>query len=188
MDKPSLCSKRNKPTILIALLILLGCGQPETSQEPGSVNLKTTDASVIFFNNIRKSNYDVQELDGLNIYRLKGATPSDLMQISIAHRWRDDQANVFLEFNEIEPPIGIKLDADTAIVTFDGTSVTNHLEAAVHIFRGLNGDSILLSSDGIMINLRDSSELMKKFRTVMVDYFNLTENRKFVNEITNEGL
>ena len=86
---------------LIIVWFLVSC-HPNKNKliDLNDLKFKTTDASEIFFKNIRKSYYEIEEIpeSGIEMYRLKSdkelSTP---LKPFIVYNWRQDFASIMFE-------------------------------------------------------------------------------------------
>ncbi|MBV6645081.1 MAG: hypothetical protein KI790_06515 [Cyclobacteriaceae bacterium] len=166
------------------ILVILGC-HPERNKPVQFSNYQfaTTDASALFFKNVRQSDYDFQEMKTakLKLYRLKdwSLDTSDL-RLVIVHNWYEDQAYVMIEFGEMlreDLPLQIVTSDSTRSDTllFDGASKENHYEVSSSLYNAIlsSGAISIIGSDGISLGPINR----RNFRRTMFDFYRLTEVR-----------
>jgi hypothetical protein len=90
--------------ILLALATALTACYPGRNRglDPGRPAFATTDASELFFHNVRSPYYDKEEMPdaGLRVYRLGRRVQDEnrpLLNLAIVHNWRRDQAFILIE-------------------------------------------------------------------------------------------
>ncbi len=172
--------------IMVFISFLLGCNAD--TEDSGEFSNSTTDASELFFNNMRKSYYAVQEMKdaGMNIYLNKDFNQEDAISMSIIHNWRNDEASVMLDIKGIDLPANFLVGSNPIqTVSFEGRSIDEHIEVAIELYKAIiNSEDLSIRSDSGSVQLSDP--LRETIRVTMVDFFNLTDNQKFVKRLTND--
>ena len=169
----------------IFILFLFGC-HPEKHATVAldQISFKMTDASELFFKNIRKSEYQVDENTqaGIDSYLLKdlktnysGSSPTLIPNLLI--NWRQDMAYVMLSGDS-------EFDADTIIIdqeitiVFDGSNIKEHAKTSIEIYNAiLDGHSVEIISKGLKTPFFESPDHQNDFRIVVFDYLRLVEIR-----------
>ncbi len=165
-------------------VILFGCTSGTNTSSPDVFDRGTTDASELFFKNVRQSYYNVRELAdaGMNVFDIKSADENSLLRISLIHHWRTDEASVLLEFRDLATPLALTIETDSleSPVIFDGQNVQDHIELALRLFKAIqNKEEVRIGEfeDALVFANRKQREA---FRITMIDFLTLTENRNYI--------
>jgi len=168
------------------LLILIGSGcnpDKETKLDVANISLKTNDASVLFFKNVRQYYYDLEENKeaGFNIYRKSDRSSDDqkpVLNLAIVHAWKVDQAYVLLEPNKwLEQRDTWNIEwsvpgGESGKLNYSGGNIQEQLDLVTKLY------NLVLSDASFKINnqpfLKDKTE-REAFRI-------LPPNRKFINQ------
>lgn len=165
------------------LLFLTFCHPKKNAlAETDKLKFNTTDASELFFKNVRKSSYEEDEMKaaGMNVYR-----SADLKDLVLAPQlivnWRNDQAfilftgDILSDKDELTFFVGDK-NADS--ITFDASSQRNHATLAAEIYNAILRDELvnIEYSDSVMVFFISESQ-REAFRRMFFDYLRLTEQR-----------
>ena len=90
-------------TFILGLMIIVACqGSSENTQKEKDVDFSTSDASELFFNNVRQIHYDLenQENTQLKIYRIKTRSKDQNhpnINLALVNNWRYDEAYLLIE-------------------------------------------------------------------------------------------
>ncbi len=109
-------------------IFTISCSSHSDRKEISISELKfdTTDASEIFFSNVRKPSYNLEELkeEGINLYFPK-TEDQELENITpyLVHNWRYDRAYIMLKGVDNFDKMVIRLKSDT--VEFESVSITS---------------------------------------------------------------
>lgn len=156
--------------------------------DPGAPKYTTTDASELFFKNVRSPYYDyeLQEPSMLKIYRLKKrATTEDYPVLNLAQiqDWRRDKAMVLFEPNhyfDLSEPFGIACINDSLGVydSLDFAMVNLDLQykAATIIYNHIIiGSDFYLNKNGAQQQILAKRKEREAFRVTMFDFYRLVE-------------
>ncbi len=151
-----------KHSIFLFTLIILNVScitDKEKIVEFENFSFETSDASELYFKNIRESYYHLEEKGGLKIYRLKKYDDLDTFLIKpiLIYNWRNDLAYVMLESNgsidlKEEIVISWKNESRSWVIRNikDHFSILNHINNLIKkdetIWITIKGKKILLFS------------------------------------------
>lgn len=168
-------------TVLISCCLLLSC-HPQKKQtiEWESIRYETTDASEIYFQNIRKSHYieESNKLAGFNIYSNEIIENSgSIIKPKLVVSWRDDQARIIIEspYDEIVFFMGSEQE-----FYFDKSHHQNHSRLMVEIFNAIQEQRIIkcsLTHDKTQKRLFENETVQQQFRMMVFDFLRLVELR-----------
>lgn len=161
------------------ILLLFSC-HPEKNKLVGyeEIDFKTTDASEIYFKNIRQSEYQLTELqeEGFNVFQMPELKIDSIIQPKILHNWRMDKAYFSLfEVSEIDFNYIIKSD----------TSSLNELDFRSQTQLAREIYNAIIAQDSITYRI-DQSEYLpffksqkskETYRKMYFDYLRLIEVR-----------
>jgi hypothetical protein len=139
--------------------------------------MKTSDGSRLYFDNVRKSNYNIEELAqaGINIYSLKSVTDTTLTA-KIIHNWRMDQA--YLQFAHINPTSNTLsyLNQENVKVTMSVRDLNfkEQTKNALAVYNLILANSLIFKDPQMTDTLIFDKE---GFRITCFDYLRLTDNR-----------
>jgi len=166
--------------VLFAILIdfLISC-VPDKNEPVDISMLKfhTTDASEMFFKNLRQSDYDVENKSdaGINVYRHKKLFNSDVeLKPSLVHNWRTD--NAYLIFDKLDyDQILVIIENDT--IPFELTNHSNHAQLALTIYNSIvSSQSVLLEkSNNMFYPFFKDPEGKQYFRIAVYDFLRMVE-------------
>lgn len=169
-------------------LLVFSCNPSKyTHINPDEVTFKTDEASKLFFKNVRKNYYDLEELPEakLEVYRFKKRLLSEekpLLDIALVNNWRYDEAYILIEPNAAA---GVLNDLylrwtndqtqEQGELRFEGGNKKAHLLFAGKVY------DLLLRNCRLELNkqeqwlpiLTDQKE-KEAFRITMFDYYRLT--------------
>lgn len=90
--------------LLLLLVITLGCNPDKTTRIiSNDAKFNTSDASELFFKNVRQNYYEKNEIEAarLDFYKNKKLLKQNsLLFPQIVHNWMEDEAYILLEFDE----------------------------------------------------------------------------------------
>ena len=185
---PKLISDRGMNFILFCVLFLVVSCNVDKSKKVNKSNLtfKTTQASRLFFLNVRQKDYQKETLIGtkIDVYRWKGWPDLDngiQVKLAIVDNWLEDEAYIVLEPNEvlkeIEPWVIQVQDSAERTIEYIPGNKTVQLSFASSIYKVLQDKrmmQILINSD--TVNFLDEASERERFRKTMLDFYRLTEN------------
>ena len=167
--------------ILFTTVLSYGC-VPEkgNSVDTDDISFTTTDASELFFKNVRKSYYEVDERkdQGIDLYRLKKRNKKAeyaLIEMAIVHNWRNDNAFIMITPNTyIGPTDKMAVGKDT--LSFQPKSMPEQIQMAAIIYNGIieNLEFTLIRPDSTAPFLQDSDD-REAIKVTVYDYLKLTE-------------
>lgn len=166
---------------IVLLIISFGC-VPDKNEEvnKSELNFSTTDASELYFKNVRESYYSVDDRQdqGIKVFvyedwNLEATYP--LLNLSIVYNWQNDKAFVMANPNPYFPESAqIVVGSDT--VLFEQSNMKQQLEVASAIYNGIVREetiSILVNNE--WKNLFSNSQDKQNFKITMYDFYRLTE-------------
>jgi hypothetical protein len=172
---------------LFSTILPAGCGGENQRQiDVNDFRVNTTDASELFFKNVRSTYYKVEENEaaGLRIYRKNSWEGTRaILPLAIVVSWKQDKAFVLVEPKEplsATDPITIhwKNEAEGSKGTIQVTLNNHkaHFELAVALYNKILEEcSFMLEHGGSEITILDTEEKRESFRVSMYDYFRLVE-------------
>ncbi len=172
--------------LFLATIALLGACNPDKNRlvDRNEPKFKTTDASRLFFKNVRLLYYDLEEKNEGKIQilklgrRLEDSTAA-IINIYIINNWYQDRAypmvslSPYLEkFDTLEIEM-IKEDGNSEILFYNPSSTMNEqFYFASAIYEGLlKKYTFILKNDGS--ELFNNSDQREAFRITMVDFYRL---------------
>jgi len=172
-----------KRVLLLLIVLISGCNQDKKRLvEAEKLNFKTTDASELFFKNVRQINYqkEVMKESKLDLFvpEFNEGLP---LRFSIAINWRFDQAYLQVErTKELETMESVSFNAvndknnTQETFTFESGNLTTQLNFATWIYNQvLQGNKIIYGEGQKPLFTADGSK--EAFRKFMVDYYRLIE-------------
>jgi hypothetical protein len=149
-----------------------GCGQTPSSTDDDLYS--TTDASELFFKNIRKSEYLLTEnkTAGLDIYVNKSHDDSELIRTQLIHNWRLDKAYIMLSVKDRDLPIKFIIDQKDTLI-FDGSSMENHRMIAQGLQQSSSSLPIWLIADDTVLVVNKNTG----FTETWDDFIRLTSKK-----------
>ncbi|MGB3586737.1 MAG: hypothetical protein WBA23_09365 [Tunicatimonas sp.] len=179
--------------ILCALLIiagLLACN-PDKERKVNDAEAKftTSDASELFFKNVRQGYYDKETMDAakLEIYRIKERNQVEdqpILNVAIVINWRYDEAYIITE------PNAYLQQQDTLTIFWQDTAQQqqgtyeylpgnkeSHYQLASRIYNSLQDKHQLYipSPEGEQVPFLARRSEREAFRKTMVDYYRLVD-------------
>ena len=148
--------------------------------EPVDISMlkfRTTDASEMFFKNLRQSDYNVENKPnvGINVYRHKKLFNSDVdLKPTLVHNWRTD--NAYLIFDKLDyDQILVIIENDT--ILFELTNHSNHAQLALTIYNVIvSNQSILLGKSNNKFHpFFEDTEGKQYFRIAVYDFLRMVE-------------
>ncbi|XOV92595.1 MAG: hypothetical protein ACFHWX_20610 [Bacteroidota bacterium] len=172
----------------LVLMILLGC-HPDKNKLVDLYKLRfnSTDASEIFFKNIRRSYYEVEENPeaAIELYTLSGYNEikQPKLKPTIAYNWRNDFVAIMLSISE-----NLK-DQEALLIIFENeteerkllyneSDVKTQTSVAIQLYNGiLSSDEIFLVVNRQKLRLFSNSEEKDLFRVTVFDFLRFVEIR-----------
>jgi len=181
-----------KNTLILGILlscIFWMCQQPEAQKEfTGKEQFRTTEPSRIYFNNMRSSYYyrEQQPNTRIDLYRFRkfaNATDRPLLSPIIVNNWMEDEAYIFIRKNEFEQGFSDTLTvkwespADSGYYYLPLANKENQYQFAGQLYESLQKRHRLLVKNQAQkfVPLFDDYNDKQQFRTVLKDYYRLTE-------------
>ncbi|WPP53287.1 hypothetical protein [Catalinimonas niigatensis] len=163
-----------------------GGKRKEISEE--EAKFTTSDASEIFFRNVRSIYYEKTVMDEakLDVYRLKERLQADgypLLNLSIVVNWRYDEAYVLTEPNDfLQQMDTIKImwrdttQNDSGVFKFSKGNKDDHFRLATQLYRSIQAQrKLYVLHDHQELPFMQRRDAREAFRKTMVDYFRLVD-------------
>lgn len=158
--------------------ILFSCNADQQKKvDIENFDFSTTDASELYFKNIRESYYHIEEKEGIRIYRLKDYDDIDssLLRPIIVFHWRVDKAFLMLEFGNDINPENINIQLGDEQVAHQVIQIKDHLVLANDIYEAvIDEKDIFLNRDGAATPLFGAITEKSNFSLVLYDFFRFT--------------
>lgn len=180
-----------KNLILLLLPLLLFACDTESKKRANreTMRFRTTDDAELFFKNLRRTEYDYQNLKAakLDIFRHQDRTESAEYPHfipALVVNWRYDEAYIILEANEYlgqVRPLIIEWQDNAqqkkGQYVLESNNKMEQLQFATQLYDGLqDGQQFYLSTDSTLLPFLDKPKDRRVFRTTMFDYYRLTGN------------
>lgn len=180
-----------RPSYLSFLLLFLFACDADTRKRanPETLHFRTTDDAELFFKNLRRTEYDYQNLKAarLDIFRHEKRSQEALYPLMIPAlvvNWRYDEAYIILEGNEwvgeIRPLVvqwRDSLPQQEGRYILASNNKLEQLRFAGELYEGiLDGKQFFLERDSVLLPFLDKPLDRRIFRTTMFDYYRLTGN------------
>jgi hypothetical protein len=166
---------------ILGIVVLLAACHPD-KKKPILVEkpaFNTSDASELFFKNVRQSEYNLKEnkTAGINIFTHQDLDSSWIVTPQIIHNWRTDKAYVMLRWHtDITIPVTLKVNQQE--IEFTGSPIGNHNLIAGHIYNAiLSQEEVLIQQSANWIPLFDSPKKEEVFRITLFDFYRLVDLR-----------
>jgi hypothetical protein len=176
----------------LALLLMGACeseGRRRVNRE--SLRFRTTDDAELYFKNLRRIDYDYQELAAakLDIFRHKKRRQEadyPLFTVALVVNWRYDEAYILLEANEAlgdERPLMIEwrdsLQGLGGQYVLESNNKMEQLRFASQLYEGMQAGRqfYIEQPQGMQPFLQQPAD-RRVFRISMMDYYRLTGNVK----------
>lgn len=173
--------------ILIGLInVLLVSCHPDKNMpvQLSEMRFTTTDASELFFNNVRKSAYKEEQNKeaGINVYRSKELENSSiLLEPVLILNWRHDQAFIILEERDssFEDEVTFSIgSSQKELLTFDKSHHKDHTKFCLIAYNALlEGDTIYIQNESGLTLYLAEEEHRSAFRKVIFDWLRLVDLR-----------
>ena len=139
------------------------------------INFKTTDSSELFFKNVRKSEYTLEERKeaGLELYSQEDLLLRNQFKPVIIINWRSDMAFFYLQQENNSDSI-YTLSIDGEPIVFNPQNQRNHAEFSRQLYNAI------LTKKEVSINNEsffESTEQINAFRRMFFDYLRLVDIR-----------
>lgn len=175
-------------TFVLSFFIAACEGGKRREMNEEEAKYTTSDASEIFFRNVRSIYYEKTAMDEakLDVYRLKKRPQADdypLLNLSIVVNWRHDEAYVLTEPNAYLQQMDTiriiwrdSLQNDSGEFQFAGGNKDNHFRLATQLYRSIQAQrKLYVRSNEQEIPFMQQREAREAFRITMVDYFRLVD-------------
>lgn len=168
---------------MVISILLLGC-HPDKNKlvQESEIQHRMTDASELYFKNIRKSSYTLEERKeaGMDLYSSEVFSDELLpVEPTIVISWRSDMAFFFMEKEIQEDTVVFKvgLGSDHSI-TYTGSNQQEGLRLALNIYNALlQGEDISFLDGSEWKPYFSTTEQSKAFRIMFFDFLRLVETR-----------
>ncbi len=175
--------------IIVLLFSLVSCEGGKRKEMRGQeAKFTTSDASELFFKNVRAIQYDKVSMDEakLDIYRIKDRVEGEdepVLNVSIVINWRFDEAYVLTEPNApLQDMDTLRImwqdtvRNDSGVYQFSNGNKEAHFSLATQLYRNLqNQQALYLLRDEQKIPLMRDKKSREAFRKTMVDYLRLVD-------------
>lgn len=168
--------------IILLILISFGC-HPDKNKPvmPEEIRFEMTEASELFFKNVRKSAYEIEERRkaGMDLYTNPEFNQgSEFIRPVLIINWRMDRAYFFMEKDTATESISITIEGQPEPHIFSGTTQQEGVQLALEIYNAiLAGNEVYVHENGerkpFFLN-EASSEI---FRIMFFDFLRLVEIR-----------
>jgi hypothetical protein len=173
---------------VVIFLIIISCNADKTKKiDAEKSKFSTSDASELFFKNVRQRYYDREEVTAakLNVYRLQERNKQvdqAHLNLAIVINWRYDEAYILLEPNDLAASDNISINwvneksKDSGNYNFSFGDKYAHFAFASQIYSGIQEGHRLF----IIVNEEEIPFLHKEkdreaFRKTMKDYYRLVD-------------
>ena len=166
-----------KTHIFIWLLLLICACHPDKTKtvDESEIRMQTTDASELYFKNVRQSEYVIEEMPdaGMNVFSRDQLKLVNGLQPVIILNWRNDMAFFFFKQPEDEETM-ILITINGEKFSLDLANQRNHLELGRKIYNAtLNEEEILIGDKPIF----SKPESKDSFCRMYFDYLRLVDIR-----------
>ncbi|MFY0605489.1 MAG: hypothetical protein JXR10_02170 [Cyclobacteriaceae bacterium] len=169
--------------LCLLTLVLYSCS-PSTQNQAvslGELRFNTTDASEIYFNNVRRSYYDLKELkdQGLNYYYPKyDINTSAFLEPYLVLNWRRDQAYIMLGGSENIEEVILKVNSDSSSIrSLRLITPIDQTQFSIEVYNSLVQRDTLyyLDQKNDWNPLFGDEEVKERFRITCYDFLRLVE-------------
>ncbi|MEM6845652.1 MAG: hypothetical protein AAF944_17715 [Bacteroidota bacterium] len=175
--------------ICLSLLIFLACNPDKRRKvDENQAKFTTSDASELFFKNVRQSYYDKETMDAakLDIYRIKErsqAKEQPVLNLAIVINWRYDEAYVLTEPNTyLQQQDTLRIywqDSvqQTGVYEYVPGNKEKHYQFASQIYNSLQDAHQLYTENtrGDRVSVLATRDEREAFRKTMMDYYRLVD-------------
>lgn len=164
--------------VFLTLFLFSSCdGDRKKKVDIENFEFSTTDASELYFKNIRESYYNIEEKDGIKIFRFKAYDELDSVWLKpiIVHHWRVDKAFLMLEFHPDVNPENIIISDSLTENSYQVVQIKDHLKLANDLYNQLleEKDPNILLADTKKQLFNQKLE-KSNFSLVLYDFFRFT--------------
>jgi len=173
---------------LVILLFLWACNPDKNRKvDQTTISFATNDATKLFFKNVRRTYYEVEEMEAakMEVYRLNKRVLSQerpIINLAIVNNWRFDEAYVMLEPNNLLDLANLTLtwknpETDTrGEIVFENGNKETYVAFADQVYEQIQlGSQFTTEVQGVQYNVLEQSEDREAFRITMVDYYRLVQ-------------
>tara|TARA_Y100001949_G_C15971538_1_gene324111 strand:+ start:182 stop:688 length:507 start_codon:yes stop_codon:yes gene_type:complete len=162
---------------LVMMITLISC-HPDKNKSIAldELSFKTTDASELYFKNVRQSDYQLEEKPeaGMNVFRLEGLTLAAILKPAIIINWRNDMAFFYFEQLSESEELILEISLDGQKKGFDLSNQQNHAELARQLYNAiLENKKIDTPNESVF----ETAEDRETFRRMYFDYLRLVDIR-----------
>ncbi|MEL7145624.1 MAG: hypothetical protein AAFO69_04590 [Bacteroidota bacterium] len=163
---------------LLMITALFSCNADRSKKvDIEDFDFSTTDASELYFKNVRESYYEIEEKDGIKIYRLKDyqEVDSSFFQPMIVFHWRSDRAFLMLEFDESVDAESLSIRTGDVDKVYQVIQIKDHLTLANDIYNAVvDEQDIFIEQQGEMVAVFNGLTEKSNFSLVLYDFFRFT--------------
>ena len=187
------CSKRLKAIVMkslflfFSLLFFFACNpNKETAVDKDNPQYDTIDSSELYFRNMRKTFYDLEEMKqaGINLFRFSKRMKTNdkpILNICLVENWRTDRAYITLEPNELlaeENPIVIHWKdlktQEEGTYQYKKGNKDEQYRFATELYTSIQKEhQLTVDIKGKETPFLDSQEEKEAFRITMFDFYRL---------------
>lgn len=175
-----------KKIVLFFFIFSLACNPDKATRIiSNEAKFNTSDASELFFKNVRQTYYERNEIEAAKIdfYKNKKLLKEEpLIFPLIVHNWREDEAYILLEFDEkIAEQEQLSLLWQDSTGNFSGelyplVNKKVHFSIVSDIYNHLlNEDNIYVKIHQDTVTLFSNQAAREGFRITMVDFYRLVD-------------
>lgn len=190
LNLPNMPSASVSILLLILPFVVLAACQADKKKEtnPEQVKFSTSDASELFFRNVRQLYYDKTTMKDtqIEVYRIKGRDKTEdrpLLHLAIAINWRNDEAYILLEPNAyLQQSDTLKImwqdstGQQQGNYYFHAGTKEDQFRLAANIYHSIQQKhQLYLVEDGQKVRWLNDKLSREAFRKTVVDYFRLVD-------------
>lgn len=172
--------------ILIFLITVLGCNPDKATKViSDKAKFNTSDASEIFFRNVRQTYYEKNEIEAAKIdfFKNKKLLKEEVLIFpQIVHNWREDEAYILLEFDEKiaeQEQLNLLWQDSTGNYTAERYPLVDkkvHFKIVSDVYNQLLDENrIFINVSQDTIPLFPNKNAKEAFRITMIDFYRLVD-------------
>ncbi len=163
--------------IFFLIAFVINACHPDKNAEVSAeeIDFKITDSSELFFKNVRKSEYTVEERKeaGLELYSRSDLLIQNQFKPIIIINWRTDRAFFYLQQEEnSEATFTIQIAGEPVI--FNAQNQQNHAEISRLIYNAILNEKEVMMNNELFF---ESAKQINDFRRMFFDYLRLVDIR-----------
>ena len=166
-----------KNSFLIFLVLCLACNpDKDKTIDPAKVNYNTSDASELFFKNVRMSRYEKQSLQGtkMEIFKHRDVQQNDILVASLAINWLYNQAYLLID-SLPQPQTTFIFGNENLEANF--INKKEALKNSIILYNQvIQGNELFYLNEGDTLPLFNNDQSRETFRVTMVDFLRMTDS------------